>query len=383
VFGHEFKISAALTAVLLLAGGQAVQAQESFFNEKEFNTEMKLLDAQPVGPANEPWRQALAPTYTDMSQYKKPGPYTICFSNAGVFNPWRAVGFKNMQGEVALHKDIKSFVVADAEGKDDKQIADIADLVNRGDCSILIVSPNTTAALTPAVEQACKKLPVIVFDRGVDTTCPVTFITPLGGYAFGAAGARFLAEKLPKGAKVLALRVMPGVDVLEYRWIAAKKILEDAGLKVIGVEFTHDDRATAKSIVTDYLERFGQIDGLWMDAGATAVAELEAFSDGGYKFPVVTGEDQQDFLVQWKKDNLTAIAPTNPTFQWRTPIIASLMVLNGEKIPTPVWRLPQPTITQANLDQYLQSNMPPQHYALCGCENLPGYPEEWGGTKAK
>ncbi len=380
---HDLTLSTALTAVLILAGAQASKAQESFFNENEFNTEMKLLDAQPVGPVNEPWRQALAPTYTDMSKYKKPGPYTICFSNAGVFNPWRAVGFKNMQGEVALHKEIKNFVVADAEGKDDKQIADIADLVNRGDCSILIVSPNTTAALTPAVEQACQKLPVIVFDRGVETTCPVTFITPLGGYAFGAAGARFLAEKLPKGAKVLALRVMPGVDVLEYRWIAAKKILQDAGLNAVGVEFTHDDRATAKSIVTDYLQRFGQIDGLWMDAGATAVAELEAFTDGGYKLPVVTGEDQQDFLVQWKKDNLTAIAPTNPTFQWRTPIIASLMVLNGEKIPTPVWRLPQPTITNANVDQYLQSNMPPQHYALCGCENLPGYPERWGGTKAK
>jgi ribose transport system substrate-binding protein len=23
--------------------------------------------------------------------------------------------------------------------------------------------------------------------------------------------------------------------------------------------------------------------------------------------------------------------------------------------------------------------MPPLHYALCGCEDMPGYPETWGG----
>ena len=34
---------------------------------------------------------------------------------------------------------------------------------------------------------------------------------------------------------------------------------------------------------------------------------------------------------------------------------------------------------EENLDQYLQPNMPPLHYALCGCENMPGFPERWGG----
>ncbi len=39
----------------------------------------------------------------------------------------------------------------------------------------------------------------------------------------------------------------------------------------------------------------------------------------------------------------------------------------------------QPLITEENLEQYLQPNMPPLHYALCGCENMPGFPERWGG----
>ena len=231
----------------------------------------------------------------DTAKYKKAGPYHLCFSNAGVGNPWRQVGFKNMQAEVKLHPEIKTFTVADAESKDDKQISDITDLLGKG-CDALIVSPNTTATLTPAVEQACAKVPVIVFDRGVNTKCPVTFINPIGGYAFGAAGAEFLIEKVKPGGKVLALRILPGVDVLETRWGAAKVAFDKSQLDVVGVEFTDGDAAKTKTIVNNYIQRFGDIDGIWMDAGATAVAAAEAFEDAGKPFPAIVGEDQQDFL---------------------------------------------------------------------------------------
>jgi ribose transport system substrate-binding protein len=246
------------------------------------------------------------------------------------------------------------------------------------DCSILIVSPNTTAALTPAVEQACEQLPVIVFDRGVNTDCPVTFIKPIGGYAYGADAAEFLVENVEPGGNILALRILPGVDVLETRWSAAKAIFDQAGVNVVGVEFTEGDVANTKSIVTDYIDRFGTIDGVWMDAGATSVGAIEAFEDLGLDVPPITGEDQQDFLRKWKDDGLTAVAPTYPTYQWRTPVIAAVMILQGQEVPKE-WTLPQPLITNENLDQYLQPNMPPLHYALCGCENMPDFPARWGG----
>ena len=40
--------------------------------------------------------------------------------------------------------------------------------------------------------------------------------------------------------------------------------------------------------------------------------------------------------------------------------------------------LPQPKITQETLDQYVKPDMPPLYYALCGCEDLPGFPAEVG-----
>jgi ribose transport system substrate-binding protein len=369
--------------VLTLSVAAATAARsQSFDDPAEFKRQQELLKMTPEGPSGKPWEQNLGGQKVDTSKYKKPGPYRICFSNAGVNNPWRVVGFTNMQSEVDLNREsIKSFTHADAEGKDDKQISDINAFVASGNCDILIVSPNTTAALTPAVEQACQKLPVVVFDRGVNTSCPVTFINPVGGYGWGIQTANFIAEKLPKGGKVLALRILPGVDVLENRWAAAKRIFDERGIKVVGAEFTDGDNAKTKSIVEDYLNREGKIDAIWMDAGATAVAALEAFEDAGKPYPIITGEDQEDFLQKWKAQGLTAFGPSYPTYQWRTPIIAAVRILKGEPVVGPTWKLPQPAVTQDNLSQYVNSKMPPLHYALCGCEGMPGYPERWGGKK--
>ncbi|MER3417602.1 MAG: ABC transporter substrate-binding protein [Chloroflexota bacterium] len=321
--------------------------------------------------------QAIDPQMVDTSKYKKAGPYKICFSNAGVNNPWRVVGYNTMQHEVKLQTDITNFVHVDAGGDDNKQISDLADMVKSGNCDAIIVAPNSTAALTPAVEAACASgTPIIVFDRGVTTSCPVTFIHPIGGYAFGADAAEFLAANVKPGAGVIALRILPGVDVLETRWLAAEAIFKQHNLTVLASEQTGGDAAKTKSIVSDAIDKYGTIDGVWMDAGATSVAAAEAFVDKGLPVPPITGEDQNDFLQAWKTNNWTAVAPTYPTYQWRTAVIAAVMILKGQQVPKE-WVLPQPKITKANLDQYIYPSMPPLFYALCGCQSMPGFPEDW------
>src|SRR5918996_267543 len=354
--------------------------QSEFFVQEDFERQLAQREATPEGPADKPWEQAIEPEMVDTAEFKsdKSSGYNVCFSNAAVDNPWRQVGWKTMQQEVKLHDEIGKFTVVDAEAKDDKQISDIESMVSGGKCDALIVSPNTTATLTPAVEAACEELPVIVFDRGVETDCPVSFIHPIGGYAFGATGAEFLTENVDPGGKVLALRILPGVDVLETRWSAAQEVFADSELDIVGDEQTEGDAANTKQIVSDYIAREGELDGIWMDAGATAVAAAEAFEDAGQEIPPITGEDQLDFLRKWQEDDLTAVAPVYSNFQWRTPIIAATRILSGEEVPKE-WVLPQPAVTQDQLDDVVAENegLPDLHYALCGCEDLPGYPEGW------
>jgi ribose transport system substrate-binding protein len=355
--------------------------QSKFFNQADFDLQLSQRRLAPQGDPATPWLEMIQPSMVDTSKYAKPNKkWHICFSNAGVGNPWRVAGLTTMQQEIKLHPEIGEFTIVDAQSKDDKQTADIADFATKG-CDAIIVSPNTTEALTPAVDRACQTgVPVLVFDRGVTTTCPVTFIHPIGGYAFGATDAEFISVRAGKGGKVLALRLLPDIDVLENRWSAAKVIFDREGVNVVGMEFSNADNAKAKAIVKDYLQRFGKIDGVWMDAGFSSVAVVQAFQEAGKPVPPITAEDQQDFLEMWKKQKLTAIAATYPVYQWRTVVIAATYILSGKQVPKE-WVLPAPVITNENLSQWVTTGMPAQFFATCGCQKMPSFPQAWGGKR--
>ena len=360
-----------------------------FFTDADFAKAQGLMTQPALNPDAPIYLQYLVDNPTDISKFpqysafaSKKAPYNICFSNAGVNNPWRVVGYVSMREQVEELRAqglVKNFYHLDAQGNDAKQIADIQDLINTpGKCDLLIVASNTSESLTPIVEKACAVMPVVQFDRYVLSDCPVVSERPIGGYAFGISGAQFVVDKLPEGGNVLAFRILPGVDVLEQRWGAARKIFEQhPNLNVVGVEFVAYDSFKASTVVSDYIAKYGHIDAIWMDAGGTAVSILEAFKDAGAPDPkVMVGEDQQDYLEYWKANNLTAIAPTFPTYQWRTAVLASVMFLQGKTVQHN-WVLPQPEITAANLDKYITPGMPPLHYALSGGEDMKNWPGAW------
>jgi ribose transport system substrate-binding protein len=363
-------------------GGDTEQPSSDgeWFVQAEYDRQLAQRDKEPEGAADAPWLQAIEPELRDTAEFKQDGK-TLCFSNASVSNPWRVTGWITMQQQVEVLKqagEISEFRVSDAADDDNQQISDIQAFVDAGDCNAIIISPSTTATLTPAVEAACaSKVPVIVFDRGVNTDCMATFIHPIGGYAYGADAAEFLVDELEPGSKVLALRILPGVDVLEHRWAAAQQIFGDSELEVLGDEFTGGDGAKIKDIVTQYLQR-GDVDGIWMDAGDGAVAAVEAFEDAGKDYPVFAGEDELSFMRKWKDTGMTAIAPVYSNFQWRTPVLAAVKIWKGEQVPVE-WVLPQEPITAADRDDYLDRNkdMPSLHYAKFGGEDLPGFPNAW------
>ncbi len=317
---------------------------------------------------------------TDTSGFKSTGAKKVCFANASISNPWRQTGWITMNQQLKVLQDsgvISEMETRDAQDDDNTQIADIDYFIDEGKCDAFVISPNSTAALTPAVERACETgKPVVVFDRGVETDCATTFIHPIGGYAWGIDTANFLVDNLEEGDKVVALRILPGVDVLETRWAAAEKIFEENGIDAVDY-FTGADPSKIKTIISDELVK-GDVQGIWMDAGDGGVAAIEAFEDAGVDLPVMTGEDEMSFLRKWEETGLTGLAPVYSNFQWRTPLLALDKIFKGEEVPAE-WVLPQVPITDEERGDYLEANdgMPDGHYAKFGGEDLPGYPEVW------
>ncbi|MCD5348284.1 substrate-binding domain-containing protein [Agromyces sp. S2-1-8] len=358
----------------------ATEEAVEWFDQELFDKQDAERDVVPEGPEGQPWLQYINAEMVDTSEFASEGAKKACFANASISNPWRQTGWITMNQQLKVLQDagvISEMETRDAQDSDDTQIADIDYFINEGNCDIFLISPNSTAAMTPAVERACDTgKPVVVFDRGVQTDCPVTFIHPIGGFAWGIDTAEFLIDELDEGDKVVALRILPGVDVLEQRWAAAEKLFDEAGIEAVDY-FTGADPAEIKKIISDELAK-GDVQGIWMDAGDGAVAAIEAFEDAGADYPVMTGEDEMSFLRKWKETGLTGLAPVYSNFQWRTPLLAAQKIFAGEEVPQE-WVLPQSPITEEEVDEYLalNENMPDGHYAKFGGEDLPGYPQVW------
>jgi ribose transport system substrate-binding protein len=351
-----------------------------FFNQADMDEQDAQRDATFEGDPAQPYLQYIDGEMTDTSGFATQEAQKVCFANASISNPWRQTGWITMNQQLEVLQEsgvVSEMETRDAGDDDNTQIADIDYFISDGNCDVFIISPNSTAALTPAVERACETgKPVIVFDRGVETDCPTTFIHPIGGYAWGIDTAEFLSENLEEGDKVVALRILPGVDVLETRWAAAEQIFEENGIEAVDY-FTGADPTKIKGIITDELTK-GEVNGVWMDAGDGAVAAIEAFEDQGLDYPVMTGEDEMSFLRKWEETGLTGLAPVYSNFQWRTPLLAVEKIVKGEEIPKE-WVLPQTPITEDERADYLEANdgMPDGHYAKFGGEDLPGYPDVW------
>ncbi len=362
------------------AASPAAEGGDEWFDQAEYDRQFDQRTASFEGDPQQPWTQYIDGEMTATADLAAEGPQKACFSNASISNPWRQTGWITMNEQLKVLQDrgvISEMETRDAQDDDNTQIADIDYFIAEGDCDAFIISPNSTAALTPAVERACETgKPVVVFDRGVETDCATTFIHPIGGFAWGIDSATFLVDNLQEGDKVVALRILPGVDVLEQRWAAAEKIFEENGIEATDY-FTGADPTEIKKIISDELAT-GDVQGVWMDAGDGAVAAIEAFEDAGADYPVMTGEDEMSFLRKWEETGLTGLAPVYSNFQWRTPLLALQKIFAGEEVPKE-WVLPQTPITEDERADYLEANdgMPDGHYAKFGGEDLPGYPEVW------
>src|SRR5699024_5048226 len=176
-------------------GGGEGEASQEWFDQELYDTQLKQRDIEPEGPEDKPYLQMIDPEVVDTSEFESQSEKNIGVAYASSSIPRLQTGWLTMNEqlrELTDNRVIPAVETRDAQDNDDTQISDIDYFISEGDCDGFIISPNSTAAITPAVERACETdKPVIVFDRGVETDCAVTFIHPIGGFAWGIDSAEF------------------------------------------------------------------------------------------------------------------------------------------------------------------------------------------------
>ncbi len=120
--------------------------------------------------------------------------YVIGFSQVTTVEPWRVQFNKDLRAEADQHNNVE-LIIADANDRTEKQVADVENFI-RQEVDAILISPKESAGLTGVVEQASDAgIPVFVLDRNVDTD---KFVQWVGGdnELIGREAGKFALDQL-------------------------------------------------------------------------------------------------------------------------------------------------------------------------------------------
>lgn len=129
--------------------------------------------------------------------------YKIGLSQCMLDDAWRQAMLKEAYIE-ALNYDSIEIIVKDANSDNDRQIAQIRELIKM-DVDVLIISPFQSAPITPVAEEAYKAgIPTIITDRKINSELYTTFVGA-DNYAIGHAAGKYAINQLPPNARILEI----------------------------------------------------------------------------------------------------------------------------------------------------------------------------------
>ncbi len=213
-----------------------------------------------------------------------------------------------------------------------KQIANIEDLIAQG-VDVIITTPCDTTALNATLQEAMDEgIKVILLAATIDGDAYDSLIT-VDETDFGATGAQWLAEQLGGEGKIVMLNGISGVSSNTLRREGAMSVFEQyPDIEILAEEDADWDYATARTVMSDLLATYPEIDGVWSQGGAMTLGAIEAFQAAGRDLVPMTGEDNNGYLKACVDNNMEGIAVAKPTWLTRIALDTAISLMNGEEV---------------------------------------------------
>jgi ribose transport system substrate-binding protein len=301
---------------------------------------------------------------TAKDQFKRKAPWKIALSLPGMGNTWLVQMLEESKYEASKHKQIAQFIVADAEWKPDKQVADLEDMLTKN-VDAIIVYPVTPTSLGPIIEKiAAKGIPIITAGP-VTGTDKLTSFLEFGREPFGRVGGEFLVRELKGKGTVWMIRGVAGVAEEQYRYDGAVSAFKGTDIK-IGAEVYGDwSYAKGKQVCENLVLSGKPVDGIWFSGAEMTKGCVEVFQE--FKKPLVpmTGESNNGYLRLWKAVGLKSAAPEYPPSIGEAQVLAAVSLLEGKRIYRDYVSV-LPGITNQNFDQFYRPDLNDNYWMPSG-----------------
>ena len=301
---------------------------------------------------------------TAPDQFKKNPPWKIGLSLPGMGNTWLVQMLEESKYEASQHGEIGEFIVADAEWRPDKQVADLEDMLTKK-VDAIIVYPVTPTSLGPVIEKiAAQGIPIITAGP-VTGTDKLTVFLEFGGQPFGRVGGEFLVKQLKGKGTVWMIRGVAGVAEEEFRYQGAVSAFEGTDIK-IGAEIYADwSYAKGKQVCENLVLSGKPVDGIWFSGAEMTKGCIEVFQEFKKPFVPMTGECNNGYLRLWKTVGLESAAPEYPPSIGEAQVRAAVSLLEGKQLYKE-YQSVLPPITNQNLDQFYRPDLNDNYWTPSG-----------------
>jgi ABC-type sugar transport system substrate-binding protein len=300
----------------------------------------------------------------DTARFKKPPPYTIGVSAGYLSNSWVVFALQHIKYEASLHKEVKDIVVTDAGFKPAKQVADIEDLINKK-VSLIIYWPVDNKALSAVLQKAVDAgIPTVNAGGGFYDGPGTVTNAYISQFDLGEQTARQLAKDMGGKGRIFAMLPIAGHSATVDQLAALKAVLKDyPGIELLATEHGDWNRAKAKQITENLLQRFPKIDGVFSPSGQMSAGVVEAFDEAGrLKDVVLSPADEYNGWLKLVAKTRKGGIITFPTRVGRDAVQLGLAALRGDAVSRGR-QVPSELIAAADVGQYVQAGKPDDVWA--------------------
>jgi ribose transport system substrate-binding protein len=258
--------------------------------------------------------------------------YTIGFAVSTLANPF----FVSMKdgGEVKAAELGIELITLDAQDDNEKQAAQIQDLISR-EVDLIIVNPVDSDAIAPAVKEINNAgIPVITVTRPSNGGEVVQHLDIDNSFA-GKLVADELIKVLDGTGKVAILEGIAGTPSATARQAGFVDVVNEvAGIEVVTSLTANYSREEAASVMEDVLQANPELDAVYAHNDEMALGAVRAIAAAGRQDEIkVFGIDAtDDALTAIAKGEMVATVKQQPAVQMAMAVEAAKAVLDGETV---------------------------------------------------
>lgn len=259
-------------------------------------------------------------------------------------------------GAVAAGREFHEEILWDGPPREtdySRQLAILDSMLNRHVDGIVVAAADRTSLNATLERAAREKVPVVVFDSGVDSTNINSFVAT-NNHEAGEMGGRKLAQLIGGKGKVAVVDHAPGSASTMDREQGFKDVIakEFPGIQVVAEQYSMTDRARGLAATENILSAHPDLSGIFTSAEPASAGAAEALKSRGLtgKVHLVAFDSSDDLVENLKGGAIDALIAQDPFRMGFEGVRVMTDILDG-KTPAKKIDMHAVVVTKADLDK--------------------------------